>query len=202
MKEWYNKIVVPRLLASGMSKDSFLEMRQEVLKNVSGTVLEIGIGPGYNIPIYKNVSKLYALEPSLELAALAEKRAAEVSFPVEFIKVGAEAVPLLDNSIDTAVSTWTLCSVEDPLQVLREIKRVLKPEGRFVFIDHGASPNKFLYFLQKVSTPVSKHFTGNCHSDRKIGGLIKEVGFKIEKIEYSTEPWHPLIYNYQGIAVK
>lgn len=200
MLGWYQNKVVPKLLNSEMGGEELKKIRREVLQDARGVVLELGVGPGYNIPLYNNISKLYALEPSGELVEIAKTRVGGVSFPVEFLSVGAESIPLPDHSIDTVVSTWTLCSVSDPQKVLQEIRRVLKPQGKFVFADHGASPRMGVRLAQKLFTAVSKYFTGNCHYDRDIERLIKEAGFKIEGIEYFPEDHKPLIYNYQGAA--
>ena len=185
-----------------MGSKELENIRREVLVNATGTVLEIGVGPGYNIPLYKNISKLYALEPSQELTEIAKTRAVSVSFPIEFLNTGAESVPLPDQSVDTAVSTWTLCSVNNPKKVLEEIARVLRPTGRFIFVDHGASSSSVLRVIQTILTSVTKYFTGNCHYDRSIEKLIREAGFEIQKIEHPAERGKPLIYNYQGVAVK
>lgn len=197
---WYQKVVVPRLLNAVMGSKEFENIRREVLVYAAGAVLEVGIGPGYNLPLYKNISKLYALEPSKELIDIAKTRADAQPFPVEFLNAGAEHIPLRDHSVDTVVSTWTLCSVTDPKMALSEIARVLRPEGKFIFVDHGASPNFCLRMAQKALTPISKYLTGNCHFDRQIADLIKEAGFTIEKLGYPHERFKPLIYNYQGIA--
>lgn len=200
MFNWYQKNIVPRLLNSEMGGEELEKIRREVLKDASGAVLEIGVGPGYNISLYKNVSKLYALEPSEELIEIAKTRISTSVFPVEFLKAPGENIPLPDQSVDTVVSTWTLCSVTDPVKVLREIKRVLKQEGKFIFVEHGASPNIALRIVQTISTSLTKHFTGNCHYDREFDKLIKEVGFSIGKMEHPKERFKPLVYNYQGIA--
>ena len=184
-----------------MGSEELEKIRQEVLQDASGIVLEIGIGPGYNLALYKNISKLYALEPSKELTEIAKTRSGSVNFPIEFLNTGAENIQLPDQSIDTVVSTWTLCSVNDPKKVLQEIKRVLKPDGKFIFVDHGASPNAGIRAIQTISTSVTKYFTGNCHYDRQLEKLIKEAGFDIEKIEHPAERFKPLIYNYQGVAI-
>ena len=183
-----------------MGSEDLEKIRRVVLADASGDVLEIGVGPGYNLALYKNISKLYALEPSKELIEIAKNRAGSLAFPVEFINAGAENIPLPDHSIDTVVSTWTLCSVTDPRKVLQEIKRVLKPQGNFIFVDHGASPNVALRVVQTVLTSITKYFTGNCHYDRPLEKLMKEAGFDIKKMEHPHERFRPLIYNYQGIA--
>lgn len=200
MASWYQKTMVPRLLNAAMSRTEFEKIRPEVLADASGVVLEIGVGAGHNLPLYTNVSKLYALEPFPELVALAKTRAQSLSFPVEFLVAGAEHIPLPDKSVDTVVSTWTLCSVGDPQQVLHEIARVLRPQGSFVFVDHDASPNKLMRAAQTMGTSVTKYFTGNCHYNRPIEKLLTMAGFTITKMAHPSERFKPLIYNYQGVA--
>lgn len=200
MAGWYQKHILPRLLNAAMSRTEFEKIRPQVLADAVGVVLEIGVGAGHNLPLYTHVSKLYALEPFPELVALAKTRAEHLSFPVEFLISGAESIPLPNQSVDTVVSTWTLCSVGDPKAVLKEIARVLRPTGSFVFVDHGASPNIFLRILQTTGTSITKYFTGNCHYNRPIEKLLTEAGFTITKMSHPSERFKPLIYNYQGIA--
>lgn len=195
---WYKRTILPRLLNSAMGRVAFEKIRPQVIGQATGVVLEIGVGAGHNLPLYKNVSKVYALEPSAELLAMAKERNTSIS--VEFINMGAEEIPLPDNSMDTVVSTWTLCSVGNPQGVLKEIKRVLRPGGKFLFVDHGASPNFFIRIIQNLLTPITKNFTGNCHLNRDIAELVKGAGFNIQKIEHPRERFKPLVYNYQGIA--
>lgn len=201
MANWYQKKILPRILNYEMGSGELEGIRRVVLADAFGVVLEIGAGPGYNLPLYKNISKLFALEPSKELIEIAKTRVGSQVFPIVFFNSGAENIPLPSHSVDTVVSTWTLCSVTDPKKVLREITRVLRPGGKFIFVDHGASPNFGLRILQTLSTSVAKHFTGNCHYDRQLEKLIKEAGFNINKMEHPPERFKPLIYNYQGIAV-
>lgn len=200
MTNWYQRVVVPRLLNSEMGSEKFETVRREVLSDASGVVLELGVGPGYNLSLYRNISKLYVLEPSQELIDIAKSRSGSLVFPVEFLRSGAEHIPLPDHSVDTVVSTWTMCSVSDPRKVLSEIRRVLTRGGKFIFADHGASPNRLTRIVQTVSTSVTKHFTGNCHYNRQLERLMREAGFSIERMRNSTERLQPLMYNYQGIA--
>lgn len=202
MNSWYRRKIVPKLLNSEMGSEELEKIRRDVLVDATGTVLEIGVGPGYNIPLYRNISKLYALEPSKELVEIARTRIGSVSFSVKFLNSGAESIPLLDQSVDTVVSTWTLCSVNDPQKVLREIARVLRTEGRFIFVDHGASHSRFVHIVQTALTSFTKYFTGNCHYNRSIETIIRDAGFEIQKIKHPAEKGKPLIYNYQGIAIK
>lgn len=202
MTNWYDRTVVPKLLNKEMGKEEFEAIRREVLADASGVVLEIGVGPGYNFALYRNVTKLYALEPSHELVEIARERAQGLSFPVEFLESGAEEILLPDASVDTVVSTWVMCSVGDPQKVMREIRRVLKPEGKFVFVEHGASHSAFLHAIQSLLTPITKHFTGNCHYDRKMVVLIEGAGFTISNLSHPQEKFRPLIHNYQGVATR
>lgn len=202
MKNWYTKMIVPRLLNFEMGSADLENIRHEALGDASGVVLEVGAGPGYNFGHYKGVSRLYALEPSKELINIAKTRIGPLAFPVEFLNVGAEHIPLPDCSVDTVVSTWVLCSVTDPRKVLNEIARVLRPQGSFIFVDHGASPKSIVRVIQRAFTSVSKYFTGNCHYDRRLEDLMKETGFVVKGIKHPRERFAPLIYNYQGVAYK
>lgn len=185
-----------------MRPAEFNETRREVASQASGMVLEIGFGSGYNLPFYKEVKKLYALDPSVELFAYAKNRIEAASFPVLYLQNSAEKIPLENNSIDTVVSTWSLCSISDLPRALKEIKRVLKPNGRFLFVEHGRSPKRMNAVIQKLLTHVTRHFTGNCHLDRKMDDSISLSGLVIENIEMLPEEGRPLMFSYQGVAIK
>ncbi len=196
----YAKKIVPRLLSNAMGSPEIQKLRPEVIKNASGAVLEIGVGAGHNLPLYKNISKLYALEFSPELTERAKQQAHELQFPVEFISASAESIPLPDACLDTVVSTWTFCSIRHPQQALKEISRVLRPNGTFVFIEHGISPRPMIQTFQNILTPVTKYFTGNCHMNRDIEKLIREARFDISSKKQFHENKKPLMYNTQGVA--
>lgn len=200
MIDWYKKYILPWRLNSGMGSEELQKIRRAVISDATGVVLEIGVGPGYSIALYKDIEKLYALEPSPELLALAKTRSKGAVFPIQFLNQSAQDMPLPDSSVDTVVSTWSLCSVPDPKKVLAEIRRVLRPQGKFVFVDHGASERPFLKVLQTGCTAITKYFTGNCHYDRKIDELILGAGFSFQKMEHPHENCKPLIYNYKGVA--
>lgn len=176
--------------------------RADVVEDASGVVLEVGFGSGLNLPFYKNVSKLYAIDPSSELYNLAKERIRTAKFPVEHLNVSAENVPLASNSVDTIVSTWSLCSIPDLPLALKELIRVLKPEGKLFFIEHGLSPKKINGRLQKICNPFSKWYAGGCNLDRKMDDLITGAGFKILSLEKSEEEFRPLFYRYKGVALK
>ncbi len=197
----YKKYVLPRLLNYGMQNKNIEKTRPDIAGQASGIVLEIGFGSGLNLPFYKNITKLFALDPSLELYNLAEERIKKVIFPFEYIQAKAEKIPLADNSIDTVISTWNFCSIYNSVSALKEIIRVLKPNGKFIFIEHGKSPKAIWSLLQNIITPLSKLFTGGCHLNREIENLIINNGFQIIQLEKFAEKNKPLIFNYKGIAI-
>ena len=198
----YKKYFLPRFLNKEMGSSDFNESRAEVAGRASGVVLEIGFGSGYNLPFYKNVKKLYALEPSREMYRYSEQRVQHAPFPIEHLAAGAEQIPLPDESVDSVVSTWALCSVSDISEALAEVRRVLKQGGVFSFVEHGLSPKPVSSFIQRIVTPVSKHFTGNCHLDRDISGHVSQAGFTFAELEKSPEAGRPLMFSYRGVAVK
>lgn len=202
MPNLYNKYILPRLLDRDMRPVEFNETRSKIVDPAQGIVLEIGFGSGYNLPFYKNVTKLYALEPSEELFEYAKERIESSPFSIEHLRCSAENIPLGDNSVDTVVSTWTLCSIPDVSKTLEEIHRVLKLGGKFLFVEHGKSPKKLNAFVQKIVTPVTRLYAGNCHLDRDINELIKNSKLKIESIGVSPEAGRPLMFSYRGIASK
>lgn len=201
MSSLYGRFILPKILNSVMGEAAFEKLRPGVVEKATGTVLELGAGAGHNFAHYSNIAKLYALEPSLELTKIAKEKTAALPFAVEFLTVGAENIPLPDKSVDTIVSTWTLCSVSDPQKVLSEVARVLKPNGTFVFIEHGASPHRALRIMQSGLTFFTKHVTGNCHMDRDMETLIRSAGFKLGSVEHVSERFKPLMYNSAGVGL-
>jgi len=184
-----------------MGNPIFESYRREVIGKAKGNVLEIGFGSGCNTPYYKNIDVLYALEPSKELFEISKRNLKATSFPINHIKSPAEKISSPNDSFDTVVSTWCLCSVSNPQQVLREIYRVLKPGGLFVFIDHGKSNNQIVAILQNALTPLSRALAGGCHLNRDIEKLLRSSNFSIDAVKKFTLKGRPTIYMYKGIAV-
>jgi len=177
---FYEEQILPRGINWTMCWERFSKLRRQYLKDVAGKVLEVGFGSGLNLPHYTNrVTHLYALDPSQVGRQLAKKRIRQVSFPVEFAELQGERFNLPDKSVDAVVSTWTLCSISNPMAALKEIKRVLKPEGNYYFLEHGLSPDRSVARLQNLWNPIQKFCAGGCHVNREIDTLIRSSGFRI-----------------------
>ncbi|MGH7037081.1 MAG: class I SAM-dependent methyltransferase, partial [Stellaceae bacterium] len=176
--------------------------RQRAVAEAAGPVLEIGAGSGLNLPLYRRPAEwVCAVEPSPELLRMAGRRSAATSLPVLPVRASGEDLPFRDGAFTTVVSTWTLCSIPDPLRALREVGRVLAPGGRFVFVEHGLAPETRVARWQHHLTPLWRHLAGGCHLDRKIDDLIRAAGFRIGALEtgYVKGP-RVMTFLYQGWA--
>ena len=199
----YARYVLPRLIDLAMRNKETASLRAEWIPYARGDVLEIGIGSGLNLPFYSpQVQCVYGVDPSVELGQLARKRAAAGSTKVEFLSQSAEdPLPLANASMDTVVITWTLCSIPNAPNALEEMKRVLKPSGRVIFLEHGRAPDPGVVLWQNRLTPFWKRFTGGCHLNRKIDQLISDAGFHITELRTDYLPGPPaMTYTYQGFA--
>src|SRR5438270_4017423 len=173
-----------RLLDWMMSAENFSVQRREVLKDASGEVLEIGFGTGLNLPHYTgDVRRLTIIDPAAMLPKRVDARIAAAPFPVERAQLSAERLPFEDRRFDCVVSTWTLCTIPKVETALTEIRRVLKPEGRFVFLEHGRSDDHRTARLQDLFNPIQKFVAGGCNLNRKMDDLIRQAGLKITRID-------------------
>ncbi len=200
---FYAKYVLPRLIDVAMRNQETARLRAAWIPHARGDVLEVGIGSGLNLPFYSpEVQRVYGVDPSVELGRLARERAAGGSTRVEFLSQSAEEpLPLANASMDTVVLTWTLCSIPNAPNALREMKRVLKPSGRLIFLEHGRAPDPGVAVWQDRLTPFWKRFTGGCHLNRRVDELITEAGFQIADLKTCYLPGpRPMSYTYQGFA--
>jgi ubiquinone/menaquinone biosynthesis C-methylase UbiE len=180
---FYDRHVLPKLIELAMSRGEVMQLRAAHVPAANGIVLEIGVGSGLNLPFYTSaVARLYGVDPSEELLAMARTRAAAAPFPVELIHGDANRIPLADASIDTIVVTWSLCSIADPAAALREMRRVLKPAGTLIFVEHGLSNDARVRKWQNRLTPFWRRFTGGCHLNRKMDDLVRAAGFTIAEL--------------------
>lgn len=199
----YAKYILPRIIDLAMKNEDATRLRAAWIPQARGDVLEVGIGSGLNLPFYSSqVRQVYGVDPSVELQRMTRARAASGQLPVEFLLQSAEdRLPLGDASVDTIVSTWTLCSVPNAIEALRQMRRVLKPDGRFIFLEHGRAPDSRVAAWQDRLTPFWKRIAGGCHLNRKVDELIRTAGFQITELrtEYLPGP-RPMTYTYQGLA--
>lgn len=200
----YSRYVLPRLIHFTCALEPAMRQREKVVPRARGRVLEIGIGSGLNLPYYEadSVAKVWGLEPSPEMARMAEKAAAEVGLEVELLEHPAEEIPLESDSVDTVVVTYTLCTIPEPETALAEMRRVLAPGGALLFCEHGAAPDPAVRRWQRRLTPLWKRFAGGCHLDRDIPAVLEGGGFAVEEVETMYLPgWRPATFNYWGRAV-
>ncbi|MBL8211184.1 MAG: class I SAM-dependent methyltransferase [Bryobacterales bacterium] len=166
-------------------------------------MLEVGIGSGLNLPYYTDrVRRVFGLDPSVQLQQMARTRAAGLPFEVEFMSQAAECpIALPTGSIDTVVLTWTLCSVDDPGLTLNEVRRVLKTDGRLVFIEHGSASELRVRTWQHRITPCWKRLTGGCHLNRHIRDILSRSGLECVDCQEGYLPGpRPLRFTYRGVA--
>ncbi len=186
---FYQRHVVPRLLHMAMRQEVLLPFRRRVAGAAEGRVLEIGLGSGLNLPLYgPGVRSIIGLEPSPELLLLAREHVASAPVPVELIEASAEALPLDDASVDTAVTTWTLCTIPDAARALAEVRRVLKPGGALLFVEHGRAPELGVARWQDRLDPLWTRVAGGCHLNRKIDDLIAGSGFRLDALANTRLP--------------
>ncbi|MDE2230225.1 MAG: class I SAM-dependent methyltransferase [Alphaproteobacteria bacterium] len=199
---FYADRIVPRLCHLAMRNRRLVPYRQRVVGAATGRVLEIGAGSGLNLPFYgARVRELVALEPSPRLLAMARRAARAAARPVEWIEGSAEAIPLDGRSVDTVVTTWTLCTIPDIGRALAEMRRVLKPGGQLLFVEHGLSPDARVRTWQNRLTPLWRPLAGGCHLNRPIRALIESAGFAIRDLRTGYMPGPKVMtYLYEGRA--
>lgn len=199
----YAKYVLPKLIHFTCGLKPNMRQREKVVPLARGRVLEIGVGSGLNFPFYDStrVTKVWGLEPAAEMIQLAEPLAAAVPFEVEFIGLPSADIPLEDESVDTVLVTYALCTIQDTLPALHQMSRVLCRGGQLIFCEHGAAPDRSVRRWQDRLNPVWRRLSGGCELNRAIPALIEEGGFRIAGMETMYIPgWRPASFNYWGTA--
>ena len=203
---FYDKYILPKFLNCACGSKPINYQREKIVPLAEGTVLDVGIGSGLNIPYYNKskIKYLYGLDPSIELLNLAKPLAKKNELEIEFLECGAEAIPLPNDSIDTVVITYTLCTIPDTQLSNQEIMRVLKPNGKLLFCEHGLAPDINVAKWQKRINPIWNKIAGGCNLNRDIPNLIRSSGLKISNMEEMYLPSTPKFagYNYWGVAKK
>jgi ubiquinone/menaquinone biosynthesis C-methylase UbiE len=199
----YDKYLLPKLVHFTCAQIPTMRQREKVVPLAKGRVLEIGIGSGLNIPFYdaQRVEHLWGLDPSSEMWSIAQKNAAEHHLDAEFIQSGAESIPLENNSADTVLMTFTMCTIPDIHMALDEVRRVLKPGGKLVFCEHGTAPDENIRRWQDRLNPIWKKLSGGCNLNRSIPVILEQSGFKSADMRTMYLPgWKPAAFNYWGTA--
>jgi ubiquinone/menaquinone biosynthesis C-methylase UbiE len=200
----YENWALPRLLDLAMRNNVLDPYRRRAIESAHGLVLEIGVGSGLNLSLYgPAVGRVVGLDPSSELLRLAKSRAAHSRVPMSLVRASAQHIPFANVAFDAVVMTWTLCSIPNPVAALIEIRRVLKPGGRLIFVEHGLSPEIRTARWQHRLTPYWKRVCGGCHLDRKMDDLIRAAGFQVDAVEtgYMKGP-KPWTFMFHGWATK
>ena len=200
---FYDRFILPKLLHFACGLKPVRRQREKVVPHARGRVLEIGIGSGLNLPFYDStkVTRLWGLEPSLEMRRVAERATHRVGFEVELIGLSAEEIPLDDDAVDTVLITYTLCTIVGCEPALREMSRVLKPGGELMLCELGAAPDDGVRRWQDRLNPIWKRVGGGCNLNRPIPDLIERAGFEVTNLETMYIPgWRPASFNYWGRA--
>jgi ubiquinone/menaquinone biosynthesis C-methylase UbiE len=202
---FYERCILPHLLNLAMTTEGVRAERTRCLADVTGTVLEIGFGSGLNLPFYSSaVTKVVGIDPSATAAKLARARIAAAPFAVEVMGLSAETIPAADASFDNVVSTFTLCTIPDPARALSEMRRVLRPGGRLVFVEHGLSDDAGVQRWQQRLNGVQQMVFGGCHLNRPISTLIAQAGFEVTHLEHAYMKGAPRFagFLYRGTGVR
>lgn len=201
LKSLYDNKVLPVLIDKACGLESVSQQRELVVPKASGVVLEVGVGSGLNAKFYnaQQVKRVIGVDPQLQ--SLAQERFAAAGIELISQPLSAETLPLTDNSVDSVVMTFTLCSIPDPIQALNEMKRVLKPTGKLYFAEHGLAPKpKLVGKIQQMITPAWRPLAGGCHLDRDIEKLLTQAGFKVRGKQGFTQGLSIVGYHYWGEA--
>ena len=202
---FYERRILPHIINLGMRMPEIAARRATLIPGASGRVLEIGVGSGLNLPFYSAAAReIIGIEPSPRLLAMAQAaaRRAPTSVPIDFRLGVSEALPLDSASVDTVVTTWTLCTIPEVQKALAEMRRVLKSTGSLLFVEHGQAPDADVRRWQDRINPVWKCLCGGCHLNRPIAALITGAGFQMEHLDAGYMPKGPRFagYMYQGRA--
>ena len=200
---FYENRILPRLLDLAMRQEQLTVYRRRLVPEARGRVLEIGVGSGRNLPFYGSAAtEVIGLDASAQLLEMARAALpAGTAPPIELIEASAESIPFDDRSFDTVVVTWTLCSIPDVESALSEMRRVLAPSGRLLFVEHGRSPDRGVTRWQDRLTPMWKRLAGGCHLNRPVRSLLEQSGFRVEQLAtgYAQGP-RPMTFMYEGVA--
>lgn len=201
----YEALILPRIVDWACGIHTITEQRERIIPRATGRVLELGIGSGRNLALYDShaVDVVWGVDPSPDLYRIAEPRAAELPFPVRFFVRAADepGLPMPEGSVDTAVVTYAMCTIPDPVSALREARRALTPEGRLLFAEHGRSPDPAVRRRQEQVTPIWSRVAGGCRLDRDPLAILASAGFEVRELETGyLAGWKPASWHFLGVA--
>lgn len=200
---FYEKHILPRVLDFACGMNSISKQREKVVPLAEGRVLEIGMGSGLNLPYYNysKLEKLWGLEPAEEMRKRAEPKLDQVTCEFEFLGLKGEEIPLEDNSVDTVVTTFTMCTIPEVNVALEQMRRVLKPGGVMLFSEHGKAPDAAVEKWQNRINPTWNKIAGGCNLNRKIDQLVEGAGFEFADLQHDYVPGPKIAsYMYWGAA--
>jgi ubiquinone/menaquinone biosynthesis C-methylase UbiE len=202
---FYSNYIFPRLMDAALSGKELQEIRKTVLSQVEGEIFEIGFGTGLNLPHYPaRVKRITTVDPNPGARRIAQRRIDQSGIEVVHLTLGGEKLPLDDERFDSIVCTFTLCSIQEVHKALGEMRRILKPEGRFHFVEHGLADDPGVQWWQQKLTPLQRRIGDGCHLNRDAAKLLRQNGFQVEQLENFYLKGVPRFggYLYQGIASK
>lgn len=199
----YNKYVLPRVVDWACSQRPNMRQREKVIPRATGNVLEIGVGSGLNLPLYdgEQVERLTAIDPAPAMWDIRSVDPENLPFAFSFLRASAEDLPVDSRSMDTVVTTYTLCTVPEPHKALAEMRRVLKPGGKLIFCEHGKAPDSATQGWQNLVNPLWRRLGGGCNLNRDIPRILASNGFGLDDLETAYIPgWKPASFNFWGTA--
>lgn len=199
----YSKYILPKVIDWTCKQKPSRKQREKIVPVAYGNVLEIGIGSGLNLPFYnhENIKSILGIDPSKEIWSENQINVNNFPFEFQFVQARAENIPADNNSFDSVLVTYSLCTIPELAVAFDEIRRVMKDNGKLIFCEHGKAPDKAIERWQNVLNPIWKQFSGGCNLNRDIPSIIRNNGFKIDQMETMYIPgWKPVTFNYWGTA--
>lgn len=198
----YNTYVVPRLVNLACGSAMMRPLRERVCAGLRGDVVEIGFGSGLNVPFYpSSVTSVAAIEPARIGWAMAAKQVAASSVRIHRSGLDGEALPFEDSSFDSALTTWTLCTIPDAVRALREVRRVLKPGGTIRFVEHGLAPDDKVQRVQHRLEPIQRRLFDGCHLTRRVPDMLNMAGYIVDELDTFYQPRVPKAFGAMSLGV-